>query len=151
MILLTTILNLVIKSDLTQIAIITYDGNFAPNCGCLLRTTCIHNIFLFPYRTASRICDQTSLVPTSPSLHTQISVKSERASPTASCSSAVPQLSTSVRSNLSGVPTDLHHQEDYIKGYHYSFLLSRPLSEEPRQPSVASHRLPLAAAEEWQK
>ncbi|KAL7992957.1 hypothetical protein Chor_017213 [Crotalus horridus] len=78
-------------------------------------------------------------------------VKSERASPTASCSSAVPQLSTSVRSSLSSVPTDLHPQEDYIKGYHYSFLLSRPLSEEPRQPSVPSHRLPLVAAEEWQK
>ncbi|KAM3852557.1 myocyte-specific enhancer factor 2B [Vipera latastei] len=110
-----------------------------------------HREYLMP-GTASRICDQPSLVPTSPSLHTRISVKSERASPTASCSSAVPQLSTSVlHSNLSSVPTDLHPQEDYIKGYHYSVLLSRPLSEEPRQPSVPSHRLPLAAAEEWQK
>ncbi|XP_070787927.1 myocyte-specific enhancer factor 2B [Pituophis catenifer annectens] len=101
--------------------------------------------------TASRICDQASLVPSSPSLHTQISVKSERASPTASCSSAVPQLSTSVRSNLCNVPTDLPSQEDYIKGYHYSFLLSRPPSEEPKQSSVPSHRLPVSAAEEWQK
>ncbi|KAG8126922.1 hypothetical protein E2320_021967, partial [Naja naja] len=92
-------------------------------------------------------------VPTSTSLHTQISVKSERASPTASCSSAVPQLSTSVRPNLCNVnvPMDLPSQEDYIKGYHYSFLLSRPPSEEPKQPNVPSHCLPVSAAEEWQK
>ncbi|XP_032081757.1 myocyte-specific enhancer factor 2B [Thamnophis elegans] len=102
--------------------------------------------------TASRICDQASLVPASPSLHTQISVKSERASPTASCSSAIPQLSTYMRSNLCNVPTDLPaSQEDYIKGYHYSFLLSRPPSEEAKQPNIPSHRLPVSAAEEWQK
>ncbi|XP_025032662.1 myocyte-specific enhancer factor 2B-like [Python bivittatus] len=101
--------------------------------------------------TAGRICDQTTLAPSSPSLHTQVSVKSERASPTASCSSAAPQLSTSVRSNLYNVPMDLHSPEDYIKGYHYSFLLSRPLTEEQKQPSAPSHRLPLSATEEWQK
>ncbi|XP_063150273.1 myocyte-specific enhancer factor 2B [Candoia aspera] len=101
--------------------------------------------------TAGQICDQTTLAPGSPSLHAQISVKSERASPTASCSSAAPQLSTSVRSNLCNVPMDLHPQEDYIKGYHYSFLLSRPLAEEQKQSSVPSHRLPLSATEEWQK
>ncbi|XP_032992753.1 myocyte-specific enhancer factor 2B [Lacerta agilis] len=97
-----------------------------------------------------RIGDQPALVSGSPPLRTPISVKSERASPTAPCASTAPQASQSARPSLADVPVDLHSRDDYIKAYHYSLLLSRPLADEQRHPSVPTRR-PQPTMDEWQR
>ncbi|XP_066491652.1 myocyte-specific enhancer factor 2B [Tiliqua scincoides] len=107
------------------------------------------NMTLAPVRAAGRINDPSSLTSGSPPLHPPINVKSERASPTVSCTTTAPQPPPCVRPSLGDVPMDLHPREDYVKAYHYSFLLSRPLAEEQRHPSVPARLQP--TVEEWQR
>nr|XP_028569643.1 myocyte-specific enhancer factor 2B-like [Podarcis muralis] len=97
-----------------------------------------------------RIGDQPALVSGSPPLRPPISVKSERASPTAPCASTGPQASQCARPSLANVPMDLHSRDDYVKAYHYSLLLSRPLADEQRHPGVPTRR-PQPAMDEWQR
>ncbi|XP_053145528.1 myocyte-specific enhancer factor 2B isoform X2 [Hemicordylus capensis] len=101
-----------------------------------------------PLGTAARIgiCDPAALTSASPPVH----VKSERLSPAASCSTTALQPSPCVRPSLSDVPMDLPPREDYVKAYHYSFLLSRSLAEEPQLAAVPPRRMQ-PAIEEWQR
>ncbi|XP_042297890.1 myocyte-specific enhancer factor 2B [Sceloporus undulatus] len=92
-----------------------------------------------------RMGDQASLVSGSPPLHAPVSVKSERASPTSICASTVPQH---LPCTLSNIPVDLQPRNDYVKAYHYSLLLSRPLAEEE---GPHSRRRLQPAVEEWQR
>ncbi|XP_063003411.1 myocyte-specific enhancer factor 2B [Elgaria multicarinata webbii] len=104
-----------------------------------------------PLGAVGRLLDQAPLVSGSPThLHVPISVKSERASPTVSCASTAPQPPPCVCPSPADVPMDLQPREDYVKAYHYSVLLSRPLAEEQRHPSVPPRRLH-PAIEEWQR
>ncbi|XP_054835666.1 myocyte-specific enhancer factor 2B [Eublepharis macularius] len=93
----------------------------------------------------SRVGDQPPLTSGSPSSHLPVNIKSERASPTASCPSTTPQPPLCVRPSLGDIPVD-----DYVKAYHYSLLFSRPLAEEQRHPSVSTRRLQ-PAIEDWQR
>ncbi|XP_060131221.1 myocyte-specific enhancer factor 2B [Zootoca vivipara] len=97
-----------------------------------------------------RIGDQPTLVSGSPPLRLPISVKSERASPTAPCASTAPQASQGAHPSHADVPMDLHSRDDYIKAYHYSLLLSRPLADEQRHPGFPTRR-PQPAMDEWQR
>ncbi|XP_061457017.1 myocyte-specific enhancer factor 2B [Rhineura floridana] len=98
----------------------------------------------------SRIGDQTPVISGSPPLRPPVSVKCERASPTATCASTIPQAPSGARPSLTDAPVDFHSREDYTKAYHYSFLLSHPLADEQRHPSIPT-RHPQPATEEWQR
>ncbi|XP_077188109.1 myocyte-specific enhancer factor 2B isoform X3 [Paroedura picta] len=98
-----------------------------------------------PLGTSSRAADQPPLTSASPPLHPPVSIKSERASPTASCLPVPLQPPLCARPSLGEAPVD-----DYVKAYHYSLLFSRPLAEEQRHLGVSGRRLQ-TGGEDWQR
>ncbi|XP_015261797.1 PREDICTED: myocyte-specific enhancer factor 2B [Gekko japonicus] len=105
-----------------------------------------NNVASAPSRPSSRVADQPPLTSAAPPSHPPVSIKSERASPTAGCLSTTPQPPLCVRPSLGEAPV----VDDYVKAYHYSLLFSRPLAEEQRHPSVPARRLQ-SAVEDWQR